>query len=259
MQNPKRKLNVIFFLCFLPVAVYLGYCIGLMYGNEVTLDNLKPLLFHYLLHSFPLRVTPWTWKAILICGIIWFVIFLRVTSMDRDVKPGTEYGTASFGTCKEVNRKLADPDPANNKILSQNLRISLDTHRTGLNNNVIIIGGSGAGKSFRLIMPNILAGARSSLVITDPKSELRRALANSLEMEGYRIVSFNLVDMDDSDGYNPFAYIRSDNDIIKLVTNMMNNTRPKDAKGGDPFWDCVTRSPVVRSWRIPDACRWVEN
>ncbi|MSS13851.1 VirD4-like conjugal transfer protein, CD1115 family [Porcincola intestinalis] len=237
MQNPKRKLNVIFFLCFLPAAVYLGYCIGLMYGNEVTLDNLKPLLFHYLLHSFPLRVTPWTWKAILICGIIWFVIFLRVTSMDRDVKPGTEYGTASFGTCKEVNKKLADPDPANNKILSQNLRISLDTHRTGLNNNVIIIGGSGAGKSFRLIMPNILAGARSSLVITDPKSELRRALANSLEMEGYRIVSFNLVDMDDSDGYNPFAYIRSDNDIIKLVTNMMNNTRPKDAKGGDPFWD----------------------
>ena len=180
MQNPKRKMNLIFFLCFLPVAVYLGYCIGLMYGNEVTLDNLKPLLFHYLIHSWPPRATPWTGKAILICTIIWFVIFLRVTSLDRDVKPGTEYGTASFGTCKEVNRKLADPDPAKNKILSQNLRISLDTHRTGLNNNAIIIGGSGAGKSFRLVMPNVLAGARSSLILTDPKggamrSRLKRA------------------------------------------------------------------------------------
>ena len=60
MQNPKRKMNLIFFLCFLPVAVYLGYCIGLMYGNEVTLDNLKPLLLHYLIHSWPLRATPWT-------------------------------------------------------------------------------------------------------------------------------------------------------------------------------------------------------
>ena len=66
---------------------------------------------------------------------------------------------------------------------------------------------------------------------------MRRGLANVLIERGYRVVSFNLVDMDDSDGYNPFAYIRSDNDIIKLVTNMMNNTRPKDAKGGDPFWD----------------------
>ena len=65
--------------------------------------------------------------------------------------------------------------------------------------------------------------------------------------------------MDDSDCYNPFAYIRSDNDIIKLVTNMMNNTRPKDAKGSDPFWDSVTRSLVVRSWRIPNASARVVN
>ena len=88
---------------------------------------------------------------------------------------------------------------------------------------------------------------------------MRRGLANVLIERGYRVVSFNLVDMDDSDGYNPFAYIRSDNDIIKLVTNMMNNTRPKDAKGGDPFWDCVTRSLVVRSWRIPNASARVVN
>ena len=82
------------------------------------------------------------------------------------------------------------------------------------------------------------AGARDvGFQFDDLTGGMRRGLANVLIERGYRVVSFNLVDMDDSDGYNPFAYIRSDNDIIKLVTNMMNNTRPKDAKGGDPFWD----------------------
>ena len=90
-------------------------------------------------------------------------------------------------------------------------------------------------------------------------SELLHRLGGILELHGYRVISFNLIDPDKSDGYNPFDYIRSDNDIIKLVTNIMSNTKPKGQIGGDPFWDSVTRSPVVRSWRIPDACRWVEN
>ena len=168
MQRSGKKLNVIFFLCFLPAAIYLGYSIGLMYGENITLDNLKPQLVYALLHFWPPRITPWTWKGILICSIIWFVIFLRVTSQDRDVKPGTEYGTAAFGTCKEINKKLEDPDPSKNKILSQNLRMSLDTHRTGLNNNVIVIGGSGAGKSFYFVQPNGFL-ANSSMALTDPK------------------------------------------------------------------------------------------
>ena len=179
MGDSKKKLHVIFFLTFLPAAVYLGYSIGLMYGENITLDNLKPQLVYALLHFWPPRITPWTWKGILICSIIWFVIFLRVTSQDRDVKPGTEYGTAAFGTCKEINKKLEDEDPSKNKILSQNLRMSLDTHRTGLNNNVIVIGGSGAGKSFYFVQPNGFL-ANSSMVLTDPKggamrSRLKRA------------------------------------------------------------------------------------
>ena len=179
MQRSGKKLNVIFFLCFLPVAVYFGYCIGLLDGANVTLDNLRSQVGYVLVHPFPVRVTGLTIKSIVICTIIWFVIFLRVTSMDRDVKPGTEYGTAAFGTCKETNKKLKDPDPSKNKILSQNLRMSLDTHRTGLNNNVIVIGGSGSGKSFYYVQPNGFL-ANSSMVFTDPKggamrSRLKRA------------------------------------------------------------------------------------
>jgi len=179
LQRSGKKLNVIFFLCFLPVAVYIGYCIGLLDGSNVTLDNLQSQIGYALIHPFPVRITGLTIKSIVICAIIWFVIFLRVTSMDRDVKPGTEYGTAAFGTCKETNKKLEDPDPSKNKILSQNLRMSLDTHRTGLNNNVIVIGGSGSGKSFYYVQPNGFL-ANSSMVFTDPKggamrSRLKRA------------------------------------------------------------------------------------
>ena len=161
MQGSGKKLNIIFFLCFLPAAVYIGYCIGLLDGANVTLDNLRSQVRYALVHPFPVRITELTIKSIVICA------FLRVTSMDRDVKPGTEYGTAAFGTCKEINKKLEDPDPSKNKILSQNLRMSLDTHRTGLNNNVIVIGGSGAGKSFYYVQPNGFL-CNSSMVFTDP-------------------------------------------------------------------------------------------
>ena len=100
--------------------------------------------------------------------------------------------------------------------------MSIDTRKTGLNNNVTVIGGSGSGKSFHYVMPNGMKGD-TSMVLTDPKGELYHKLGNILELKGYRVIAFNLVDMDNSDCYNPFEYIRSDNDIIKLVTNMMKN------------------------------------
>ena len=95
--------------------------------------------------------------------------------------------------------------------------MSIDTRKTGLNNNVTVIGGSGAGKSFYYVLPNGLLGS-TSMVLTDPKMELLGKLAPTLELKGYKILQLNLIDMDQSDGYNPFEYIRSDNDIIKLVT-----------------------------------------
>lgn len=237
MQTSKNNTNRSFLLCLLPFVIYIGYCIGLMDGQTINLDNLSAQLSEVLLHPLPFRITQLTGKSILICLLIWLVAFLKIVGDARNLRPGEEYGTAKWGSPEEVNSRLADPDDSKNKILSQNLRLSMDTHLTGLNNNIIIIGGSGAGKSFRLVEPNLCSKCRTSTVVTDPKGELLRNMANWMEMQGTRVVQFNLVDLDASDGYNPFAYIRSDNDIIKLVTNMMNNTRPKDAKGGDPFWE----------------------
>lgn len=167
MQTSKNNTNRNFFLCLLPFVIYIGYCIGLMDGQTVTLDNLSGLLQEALLHPLPFRTTQLTGKSILICLLIWLVGFLKVVGDGRNLRPGEEYGTARFGTTAEVNRKLEDPDDMKNKILSQNLRISLDTHRTGLNNNVVVIGGSGAGKSFYYVLPNGMK-ANTSLILTDP-------------------------------------------------------------------------------------------
>ena len=174
MQNSKNNTNRNFFLCLLPLVLYVGYCIGLLDGKNVTLDNFSELIQEALIHPLPFRITDLTGKSILICLLVWLVGFLKAVGDGRNLRPGEEYGTARFGTTAEVNRKLADPDDAKNKILSQNLRISLDTHRTGLNNNVVVIGGSGAGKSFYYVLPNGMK-ANTSYIFTDPKAGAMRS------------------------------------------------------------------------------------
>ena len=235
-ENSRKKADRTFFLILLPFFIYIGYCIGLFPVRQVTLDNLSGGVLDVLLHPFPFAVSDWTIKTIAASMLVWFALFLKASGHDGNFMPGKEFGTARFADIDEVNEELEDPDDSRNKILSQHVRVSLDTHRTGLNNNVVVIGGSGAGKSFYFVQPNGLL-CNTSMIFTDPKGELLHRLGGILELHGYRVISFNLIDPDKSDGYNPFDYIRSDNDIIKLVTNIMSNTKPKGQNGGDPFWD----------------------
>ena len=232
----KRKPNLLFFWFLLPFLLYAGYAVGKLEGKQISISNLQEMLLYSLTHPWPVRFTILTVKAILIFLLIWGFAVIWYIGNYRSLIPGLEYGSARFADPKQVNAKLRDADEMKNKILSENIRMSIDTRKTGLNNNVTVIGGSGAGKSFYFVLPNGLLGS-TSMVLTDPKSELLFKLAPTLELKGYRIVTLNLIDMDQSDGYNPFEYIRSDNDIIKLVTNMMKNTTPKGASSSDPFWD----------------------
>lgn len=124
----------------------------------------------------------------------------------------------------------------NERQLSENLYMSLNTRHTNLNNNILVIGGSGAGKTFRFIKP-LLMSMSSSFIITDPKGEILRDCGQFLKNHEYNIKVFNLLDMCRSNHYNPFVYIRNDTDIIKLVSNFMQNTAVKGATPADPFWD----------------------
>lgn len=223
-----------FFL--LPFLLYLGYSIGLLYGHDISIDNVLDRLQGAMMQPLPIRITPYTGNAVLLLFMIWLIAYLYYLTGIRNYMPGMEYGTARIADAKELRGKLADKDPHYNKILSQNMRLSMDSSVTKLNNNLLCIGGSGTGKSFRLVKPNGYS-CKCNHVFLDPKGELLRSIGNYLKSTGYRVRVLNLVDMAKSDGYNPFAYIRKDEDIIKLITNLIANTTPKNANPNDPFWE----------------------
>ena len=123
-----------------------------------------------------------------------------------------------------------------NKILTQNTAIGLDGRKHRRNLNILCVGGSGSGKTFHFAKVNIV-NANTSFIILDPKGEILRDTGYLLEEKGYKIKILDLINMEKSDCYNPFVYIRDDNDIQRLVTNIFKNTTPKGSQAQDPFWD----------------------
>ena len=179
-----------------------------------------------------------TLRAVIYGSLIYGMAVLMYVTSRRNLMHGKEYGTARFADIRMVNKALADKDESKNRILSNNVRMSTDTSVTGLNNNMLVIGGSGAGKTFFIVKPNIMQMTlNNSFIATDPKGEIARATANMLKKNGYNVKVLNLIDMAKSDGYNPFRYIREENDVVKLVTNIISNTTPKETAPTDPFWE----------------------
>ena len=179
-----------------------------------------------------------TLRAVIYGSLIYGMAVLMYVTSRKNLMHGKEYGTARFADIRMVNKALADKDECKNRILSNNVRMSIDTSVTGLNNNMLVIGGSGAGKTFFIVKPNIMQMMlNNSFIATDPKGEIARATANMLKKNGYNVKVLNLIDMAKSDGYNPFRYIREENDVVKLVTNIISNTTPKETAPSDPFWE----------------------
>ena len=175
-------------------------------------------------------------KAVLIfltCYGLGIGIYL---STDRNYRRREEHGSAKWGVPGQVNQKYADKNITENKILTQNVAIGLDGRRHRRNLNILVCGGSGAGKTRFFAKPNIM-NANTSFVCLDPKGELLRDTGNLLREKGYDIKVIDLINMEKSHCYNPFVYIRNDNDIQRLVTNLFKNTTPKGSQSQDPFWD----------------------
>ena len=154
----------------------------------------------------------------------------------QNYRHGEEHGSAKWGTAKEVNRKYADKHSDRNIILTNNVKIGLDGRKHRRNLNVLVVGGSGAGKTRFYAKPNIMQ-ANTSFVALDPKGELLRDTGKLLESKGYEIRVLDLINPGLSHCYNPFAYLRDEKDVLKLVTNLIRNTTPKGASNNDPFWE----------------------
>ena len=158
-------------------------------------------------------------------------------STARNYRRREEHGSAHWGNAGQVNKKYENKtEPEKNKILTQKTKIGLDGRKHRRNLNVLVCGGSGAGKTRFYAKPNIMQ-ANTSFVILDPKGENVRDTGNLLKAKGYDIKVLDLINMDKSYSYNPFVYLHSDNDIQKLVTNIFKNTTPKGSQSQDPFWD----------------------
>lgn len=158
-------------------------------------------------------------------------------STKRNTRPREEHGSAKWGDARAVNRKYADRKFTENKILTQNVRIGFDAHKHRRNMNVLVCGGSGAGKTRFYAKPNAMQCNNSSLIILDPKGEIARDTGLLLKKSGMEVKVLDLINMWRSHCYNPFVYLKEDNDVQRLVTNLFKSTTPKGAQTQDPFWD----------------------
>ena len=159
-----------------------------------------------------------------------------ILSSRRNYRRGEEHGSAKWGSARTVNRKYRAAEPEDNKIFTQNVRMGLDGRKHRRNLNTVVVGGSGAGKTRFYAKPN-LCQANTSFTVLDPKGELLRSTGHLLRQKGYEVRVLDLLNMEKSHCYNPFVYLRNDNDVQRLVTNLFKSTTPKGSQSNDPFWD----------------------
>lgn len=186
----------------------------------------------------PMKVT-WcadSLKAICIFLVIYGMSLSVYYSTRRNYRKGEEHGSAKWGDPRQICRKYAEKDKSRNVILTQNVRIGLDGRKHRRNLNVLVVGGSGAGKTRFYAKPNVMQ-ANTSYVVLDPKGEILRDTGYLLEQQGYDIKALDLINTSRSHGFNPFVYLRDDKDVLRLVSNLIRNTTPKGAQSSDPFWE----------------------
>ena len=175
-------------------------------------------------------------KTVLLLILLYALIIGVLLSSERNYRKREEHGSAKWGDAGSVNRKYAARKSAANKLLTRHVAIGMDGRKHKRNLNVLVCGGSGSGKTRFYAKPNIMQ-AENSLVILDPKGELLRDTGGLLEKQGYEVRVLDLINMEKSHCYNPFVYLKDDNDIQRLVTNLFKNTTPKGSQTQDPFWD----------------------
>ena len=216
------------------IVVWLGVLASACCGEGVKLTEFLSLFSEQLQHPFRLSLNGYTVRCVFAALCMYALAVGYYYTSKGNKRTGEEYGSAKWGDATALNRKYRDKN--SNIILSQHISMGLDGRRHKRNLNVIVVGGSGAGKTRGYVLPNIME-CNCSYIIADPKGEILRKTGGLLEKEGYEICVLNLVDLEKSDCYNPIAYLRSDHDALKLVTNLIRNTNEKGQKSSDPFWD----------------------
>ena len=235
-RQENNKTLIILFICAVPVIIWLALIIAGCYEQDIKLFELIDRLTVAAKNPTHIVFNEYSLKAVLIF-LFFYAMGIGVYFSSRENRrPGEQHGSARWGNVKSIVRRYADKNSSSNIILTQNMRLGLNAKKHRRNLNVLVVGGSGAGKTRFYAKPNLMQ-CNTSFIVADPKGEMLRSIAPLLIEKGYDIKVFNLIEPENSDGYNPFVYIRKDEDVIRLISNLIQNTTPKNAQQNDPFWE----------------------
>ena len=220
-----------------PFVLWLGAIAAYAYEDGMNLFQWMGRFSQVLERPFSIGWTAHTPKFMLVSLIIYAFGIALYYSGRENRRPGEEYSSAKWGDPRALCRKYMDHQHKDaNIILTQRVRLGMDGYVTQRNMNVLVIGGSGSGKTRYFCKPGLYS-ANCSYLVTDPKGELLKAAGGLLLSLGYEVRVFNLIDPEQSDCYNPFVYVREEKDVLSLIDNLIKNTTPRNASSNDPFWE----------------------
>lgn len=220
-----------------PFVLWLGAIAAYAYEDGMNLFQWMGRFSQVLERPFAIGWTAHTPKFMLVSLIIYAFGIALYYSGRENRRPGEEYGSAKWGDPRALCRKYMDHQHKDaNIILTQRVRLGMDGYITQRNMNILVIGGSGSGKTRYFCKPGLYS-ANCSYLVTDPKGELLKAAGGLLLSLGYEVRVFNLIDPEQSDCYNPFVYVREEKDVLSLIDNLIKNTTPRNASSNDPFWE----------------------
>jgi len=220
-----------------PLVLWLAAIAAYAYEDGMTIFTWMGRFSQVLERPFSIGWTAHTPKFMLVSLIIYAFGIALYYSGRENRRPGEEYGSAKWGDPKALCQKYMDHQHKEaNIILTQRVRLGMDGYKTQRNMNILVIGGSGSGKTRYFCKPGLYS-ANCSYLVTDPKGELLKAAGGLLLSLGYEVRVFNLIDPEQSDCYNPFVYVREEKDVLSLIDNLIKNTTPRNASSNDPFWE----------------------
>ena len=223
MRNDDKKTGLILSVCGIVPVIWLalmtapyvgGGLVEIIRGLPVAMGN-----------PFQITVCEDSVKTVLVFLLAYAMGIGIYFSTRRNYRRRVEHGSAKWGDAGTLNKKYRDKDPSANKLLTQNVRIGLDGKKHRRNLNILVCGGSGAGKTRGFSLPNTMQ-CNTSMVILDPKGEIVRDVGGLLEKKGYEVRVLDLINMHRSHCYNPFVYLRNDNDVQLSLIHISEPTRP---------------------------------
>ena len=230
-----KKINPVVWAALAVPVIYMAIVLACSYEAGINLFALVERFGLLLGRPDLLRWTAYTPRCILGVLVCYGLAVTLYYSDHENRRPGEEYGSAKWGSTRKLNKQYADPN-GKNVILTKHVSIGLDGYKHQRNLNILVVGGSGSGKTRFFCKPGIMS-VNCSYLIIDPKGEMLRSTGYLLKDEGYDIKVFDLIHPRQSDGYNPFTYIRDDPDVLKLMDNLVKNTTPPKGASNDPFWE----------------------